>query len=118
MSIVTITNSNGEKFDATVPELSEEVKTSGYIQQIDENSSIEEIEAITSTAIENKLEQPQFHNRAERRAFAKKLGKSGRAQFGTISETAKKLNYINLIQQLRELNEKKENENNEQATEN
>jgi hypothetical protein len=79
---------------------------------------VEEIVEKTTSAIENKIQQPQFHNRAERRAFAKKLGKTGRAQFGSISETAKKLNYINLIQQLRELNEKKENENYEQATEN
>ena len=69
--------------------------------------NIEEIVEETTSAIENKIQQPQFHNRAERRAFAKKLGKTGRAQFGSISETAKKLNYINLIQQLRELNEKK-----------
>ena len=80
--------------------------------------NIEEIVEETTSAIENKIKQPQFHNRAERRAFAKKLGKTGRAQFGSISETAKKLNYINLIQQLRELNEKKENENYEQAAEN
>jgi len=83
-----------------------------------DQDNIEEIVEETTSAIENKINQPQFHNRAERRAFAKRLGKSGRAQFGTISETAKKLNYINLIQQLRELNEKKENENYEQATEN
>lgn len=79
---------------------------------------VEEIIEETTSAIENKIQQPQFHNRAERRAFAKKLGKTGRAQFGSISETAKKLNYINLIQQLRELNEKKENENYETTTKN
>lgn len=79
--------------------------------------NIDAIVAETTSTIENKTDQLQFHNRAERRAFAKKLGKSGRANMGTISETAKKLNYINLIQQLRELNEKKENEN-AQATEN
>lgn len=81
-------------------------------------NNIEEIVEETTSAIENKIQQPQFHNRAERRAFAKKLGKTGRAQFGSISETAKKLNYINLIQQLRELNEKKENENYETTTKN
>ena len=83
-----------------------------------DQDNIEEIIEETTSTVENKINQPQFRNRAERRAFAKKLGKTGRAQFGTISETAKKLNYINLIQQLRELNEKKENENYEQATEN
>ena len=46
----------------------------------------------------------------ERRALAKKLGKKGRDQFGTISETAKKLNYIDLIQKLREINKENENE--------
>ena len=83
-----------------------------------EHDNLESIEAETTVAIENKSQELQFHNRAQRRAFAKKLGKSGRAKMGTISETAKKLNYINLIEQLRELNEKKENENYEQATEN
>ena len=83
-----------------------------------DQDNIEEIVEETTSAIENKVNQPQFHNRAERRRFAKKLGKSGRAKMGTISETAKKLTYINLIQKLRELNEEKENENYEQATEN
>ena len=81
-------------------------------------NNIEEIVEETTSTVENKVNQLQFHNRAERRAFAKKLGKTGRAQFGSISETAKKLNYINLIQQLRELNEKKENENYETTTKN
>ena len=81
-----------------------------------EHDNLESIETETTTAIENKSQELQFHNRAQRRAFAKKLGKSGRAKMGTISETAKKLNYINLIENLRELNEKKENENYEDAT--
>ena len=82
-----------------------------------EHDNLESIETETTTAIENKTEELQFHNRAQRRAFAKKLGKSGRAKMGTISETAKKLTYINLIQKLRALNEEKENKENE-ATEN
>lgn len=81
-----------------------------------DHDNLESIEAETTAAIENKSQELQFHNRAQRRAFAKKLGKSGRARMGTISETAKKLSYINLIQQLRELNEKKENENYEEST--
>ena len=81
-----------------------------------DQDNIDTIVEETTSAIENKVNQPQFHNRAERRKFAKKLGKSGRAKMGTISETAKKLTYINLIQKLRELNEEKENENYEQAT--
>ena len=80
-----------------------------------DQDNIDTIVEETTSAIENKTEQLQFHNRAERRAFAKKLGKSGRAKMDTISETAKKLTYINLIQQLRQLNEK-EKINNEQAT--
>ena len=76
-----------------------------------DQGNIKEIVEETTFAIENKINQPQFHNRAERRKFAKKLGKSGRAKIGTISETAKKLTYIILIQKLRELNEEKENEN-------
>lgn len=83
-----------------------------------DQDNIEEIVEETTSEIETKVNQPQFHNRAERRRFAKKLGKSGRAKMGTISETAKKLTYINLIEKLRELNEKKENENYEQATKN
>ena len=73
-----------------------------------EHDNLESIETETTTAIENKTEELQFHNRAQRRAFAKKLGKSGRAKMGTISETAKKLTYINLIQKLRALNEENE----------
>ena len=83
-----------------------------------DQDNIEEIVEETTSAIENKSEQLQFHNRAQRRAFAKKLGKSGRAKMGTISETAKKLTYINLIEKLRKLNEEKENENYETTTEN
>lgn len=83
-----------------------------------DQDNIDEIVEDTTVAIENKVNQPQFHNRAERRKFAKQLGKSGRAKMRTISETAKKLTYINLIEKLRELNAEKENENYEQATEN
>ena len=83
-----------------------------------DQDNIEEIVEETTSAIENKAEQLQFHNRAQRRAFAKKLGKSGRAKMGTISETAKKLTYVNLIEKLRKLNEEKENKNYETTTEN
>ena len=82
-----------------------------------DQDNIEEIVEETTSAIEDKTNQLQFHNRAQRRAYAKKLGKSGREKMGTISETAKKLNYINLIEQLRELNEKKEHEDYETTTE-
>ena len=91
----------------------EEIFVTGLTTDQDNiNTIVEE----TTSAIENKTQQLQFNNRAQRRAFAKKLGKSGRADIGTISETAKKLTYINLIENLRELNNKKEKEENE-ATE-
>lgn len=79
-----------------------------------DQDNIDTIVEETTSAIENKINQPQLHNRAERRKFAKKLGKTGRAKMGTISETAKKLTYINLIQKLREINKEKENENTEE----
>lgn len=93
----------------------EEVFVTGLTTDQD---NIDEIVEETTSAIEDKTDQLQFHNRAQRRAFAKKLGKSGRAKMGTISETAKKLTYINLIEKLRKLNEEKENENYETTTEN
>ena len=76
---------------------------------VDTPQSVEEIQEKISSDIENKS-QLRPRNRAERRAIAKKLGKKGREQFGTISETAKKLNYIDLIQKLREMNKENENE--------
>lgn len=85
--------------------MSDEVFITGLTTDQD---NIEEIVEETTSAIESKVNQPQFHNRAERRRFAKKLGKSGRAKMETIFETAKKLDYIDLIQRLRELNKKKE----------
>ena len=76
----------------------------------------DEADTITEKLI-NEVEQrsgpPLPRNRAERRAFAKKLGKKGRAEFDVIAETSKKLNYIELIQKLRELNKEKENEKDE-----
>jgi hypothetical protein len=73
-----------------------------------------DVDSLTTTISSNINENSQIarpRNRAERRALAKKLGKKGRQDFGTISETAKKLNYIELIQKLRQLNEEKEQEN-------
>lgn len=86
----------------------------GLTTENDEPVNLEEIE----TTVANSLEEADYRprNRAERRRIAKKLGKRGRESLGTISETAKKLNYIELIKKLRELNEKKENNENE-ATE-
>ncbi len=96
-------------------ETNKEIFVTGLTNDTEEPIDLKEIETTVAQQIEEKM-QYQPRNRAQRRAFAKKLGKSGRAKMGTISETAKKLNYINLIQQLRELNEKKENENYEEST--
>ena len=92
----------------------DEVFVTGLTTEETEPINLEEIETTVAESIENANYKPR--NRAERRKIAKKLGKKGRANIGTISETAKKLSYINLIQDLRELNEKKENEDNEDFT--
>ena len=72
-----------------------------------------------------KVEATDAMNRAQRRALKKKVGAKKYAEMvangdvvETISETAKKLNYIDLIQKLRKLNEEKENDNGETTTEN
>ena len=72
--------------------------------------NIDEVTTQISSTINDNSQIARPRNRAERRALAKKLGKKGREQFGTISETAKKLNYIDLIQKLREMNKENENE--------
>lgn len=74
--------------------------------ELDSPETLEAVEDMIKTDIEEKS-IPKM-NRAQRRALAKKAGKKGRAELGTISETARKLNYIDLIQKLREMN-KKEN---------
>ena len=58
-------------------------------------------------------------NRAERRAFMRKMGKEKYNEFMAVSDTAAKLDYIDLIQKFRELNVKKKDEvyDDEQATE-
>ena len=97
-------------------ETNKEIFVTGLTNDTEEPIDLKEIETTVAQQMEEKM-QYQPRNRAQRRAFAKKLGKSGRAKMGTISETAKKLTYINLIKKLRALNEEKENEENE-ATEN
>ena len=97
-------------------ETNKTVFVTGLTTDAEDPINLEEIETTVAQQIKEKT-QYQPRNRAERRALAKKLGKRGRASMGSISETAKKLNYINLIENLRELNEKKENENYEDATE-
>ena len=58
--------------------------------------TIDEVQQMITDDIEEKSQLSRPRNRAERRTIAKKIGKKGREQFGSISETAKKLNYINL----------------------
>ena len=95
--------------------INDSVFVTGLTTENEEPANLEEIETIVTNSLEEVDYRPR--NRAERRRIAKKLGKRGRESLGTISETAKKLNYIELIEKLRELNEKKEN-NEDEATEN
>ena len=78
-------------------------------KDLDNKETLEEV----ADLIKNDVKSRTKMNRAQRRKLQHKMGKSGRNQFDTISETAQKLNYIELIQKLRELNEKKENEEND-----
>lgn len=80
----------------------------GLTTNVAEPVNLEEVETTVAKSLKEADYRPR--NRAERRRIAKRLGKRGRENLGTISETAKKLNYIELIEKLRELNEKKENE--------
>lgn len=84
-------------------------------QELDSPETLEAVQSmITSQIDENSV---PMMNRAQRRAMAKRMGKKGREQIGTISETAKKLNYIELIQRLREMNKEKEINDNENMVE-
>lgn len=80
-------------------------------KNLDSPETLEAVETMIKKDIDDKS-VPKM-NRAQRRALAKKAGKKGRNELGTISETARKLNYISLIQELRKLNEEKENNENE-----
>lgn len=88
--------------------MNEDIVMTGFIPN--EPVNIDEITTTVASTINENSQIARPRNRAERRALAKKLGKKGREQFGTISETAKKLNYIDLIQKLREMNKENENE--------
>lgn len=110
-------NTAGEKIVEAIQNLPEKMATSGYINTELKPETLEEIETTISTEIENNSKIEKL-NRAQRRAIAKKMGKHGRGQMDTISDTAKKLNYIDLINKLRKLNKEKEKENDGQATEN
>ena len=81
------------------------------VEEVLKNIQNKTIEKINSTRV------PM--NRAQRRALKKKLGAKKYAEMitdnddmvGTVSETARKLNYIDLIQKLRKLNEEKGEQN-------
>lgn len=79
-----------------------------------EELDVDNMTTAIASAMDEKAQIARPRNRAERRALAKKMGKKGREQFGTISETARKLNYIDLIQKLREMNKENENEDSTQ----
>lgn len=109
------------------PTKEELIKRYADIWQLSTNEAIEQVGAETVDEVLKNIEaktlekihslQPPL-NRAQRRARAKKLGKSGVSQASTITDMATKLNYIDLIQRLRELNKKKEQMKNEDSNEN
>ena len=86
-------------------------------KELDSPETLEAVESMITSSVEKELDSFGKMNRAQKRAALKKMGKKGRGQLGTISETARKLTYIDLIQKLRKLNKEKEDEN-EQATKN
>ena len=99
------------------------------IQQISVEEAEEQVGAPTEEEILKKIQDKTLEkirstqipmNRAQRRAFKKKVGAKKYAEMvaengditAAVSETAAKLDYIDLIQKLRALNAKKENEEN------
>ena len=104
------------------------------IQQISVEEAEEQVGAPTEEEVLKKISEKTIEkinsttipmNRAQRRALKKKVGSKKYAEMvangditETISDTAKKLNYIHLIQNLRELNERKEKENGTATIEN
>lgn len=101
------------------------IKRYAEIQNISIEQAQEEVGAPTEEEILKKIEDKTLEkirstqvpmNRAQRRALKKKLGAKKYAELATetgsvtdtISDTAKKLNYIDLIQKLRKLNKEKE----------
>lgn len=94
-------------------------------QEVGAPTDYEVLKNIEEKTIEKIRKTQVPMNRAQRRALKKKVGSKKYAEMvangdvvETISDTAKKLNYIDLIQKLRKLNEEKEKENGETTTEN
>ena len=93
-------------------------------QEVGAPTDYEVLKNIEEKTIEKIRKTQVPMNRAQRRALKKKVGAKKYAEMvangdvvETISDTAKKLNYIDLIQKLRKLNEEKEKENGETTTE-
>ena len=94
-------------------------------QEVGAPTDYEVLKNIEEKTIEKIRKTQVPMNRAQRRALKKKVGSKKYAEMvangdvvETISDTAKKLNYIDLIQKLRKLNEQKEKENGETTTQN
>lgn len=84
-------------------------------QEVGAPTDYEVLKNIEEKTIEKIRKTQVPMNRAQRRALKKKVGSKKYAEMvangdvvETISDTAKKLNYIDLIQKLRKLNEEKE----------
>lgn len=116
------------------PSRDELIQRYAEVQNITVEQAEQEVGAPTDYEVLKNIEEKTLEkirktqvpmNRAQRRALKKKVGAKKYAEMvangdvvETISETAKKLNYIDLIQKLRKLNEEKEKENGETTTEN
>ncbi|MBR6253562.1 MAG: hypothetical protein IKR04_07000 [Clostridia bacterium] len=129
-------NDNKEPTSEVNEKLSRDELVQRYaeIQNISIEQAEQEVGAPTDYEVLKNIEEKTIEkirktqvpmNRAQRRALKKKVGSKKYAEMvangdvvETISETAKKLNYIDLIQKLRKLNEEKEKENGETTTEN
>ena len=129
-------NDNKEPISEVNEKLSRDELVQRYaqIQNISIEQAEQEVGAPTDYEVLKNIEEKTIEkikktqvpmNRAQRRALKKKVGSKKYAEMvangdvvETISDTAKKLNYIDLIQKLRKLNEEKEKENGETTTEN
>ena len=116
------------------PDRDELIRRYAEVQNITVEQAEQEVGAPTDYEVLKNIEEKTLEkirktqvpmNRAQRRALKKKVGAKKYAEMvangdvvETISETAKKLNYIDLIQKLRKLNEEKEKDNGETTTEN
>ena len=125
-------NDNKEPTSEVNEKLSRDELVQRYaeIQNITVEQAEQEVGAPTDYEVLKNIEEKTIEkirktqvpmNRAQRRALKKKVGAKKYAEMvangdvvETISDTAKKLNYIDLIQKLRKLNEEKEKEKGEQ----